>query len=312
MDKPDNRPILVTGGAGFIGRHLVELLVRQGRRVRVVDLKPEPRGLSGVEYFQAELGDGAGLRDLLAGIRIIYHLAWSRIPAEADLDPAGDVSGNVISSIRLFQAAAAAGVAKVVFLSSGGTVYGVARWLPIPEDHPPAPVGVYGINNMVVEKYLEFFRINTGLDYIILRGANLYGEGQDLARPVGAVGNFLNRLLHDDPISIWGDGRVVRDFLYVGDLVRALYLALSYKPAPEDFRTFNVGTGQGRSLLNILEIMQTVTGRTPRLNFLPPRVMDVPKNVLDCRRIAETMGWRPQVEFQEGVGKTWEWLQRGQ
>lgn len=312
MDKADNNLIMVTGGAGFIGHHLVELLVREGRRVRVVDLKPELGNLPGVEYCRADLGNWSGLRDLLAEVKIIYHLARDRTPAEAELNPAGDVAANVISFIRLLQAAAAAAVAKVVFLSSGGTVYGVARRLPIPEDHPLEPKGVYGINNLAMEKYLEFFRLNAGLEYVILRGANPYGEGQDVTRPLGAVGVFLHRLLKDQPIHIWGNGRVVRDYLYVGDLVRALCLVMSYKPVPDGFRIFNVGSSQGRSLLELLEVMQEVTGRPPRINFHPPRVMDVPENVLDCRRIAETLGWRPQVEFKEGVGKTWQWLLREQ
>lgn len=298
--------ILVSGGSGFIGSHLVELLHQRGHLVRVVDLKP-PR-VAGSEYVKMDIRELPQQPEVLESVDILYHLAWNTIPQTSNLDPGADIEDNLCSSVKLLEACVTAGIKKVIFMSSGGTVYGIPRQIPIPEDHPCDPRCSYGITKLGFEKYLEMFRITRGQEYVVLRGSNPYGEGQDFTRPQGAVGVFLYHLQHDLPIEIWGDGRIVRDYFYVGDLARALYRSISYRPPENGVRTFNVGSGYGLSLLELLETMEEITGRTPRLKFLPARPLDVPVNILDCRRIVALLGWRPQVSFSEGLQRTWQWL----
>jgi UDP-glucose 4-epimerase len=306
MVKATPKKVLVTGGAGFIGGHLVDLLVARGHPVQVVDLRPCHR--PGAESRQWDLRRTLPPQ-MLQEVAAVYHLAWSTIPATGDLDPAGDISDNLLSSVQLLESCSAAGVPKVIFMSTGGTIYGAPRQIPIPEDHPLEPRCSYGITKLAVEKYLEFFRRTRGLEYVILRGANPFGEGQDVLRPLGAVGVFLHRLLEDRLIEIWGDGRVVRDYFYVRDLAQALYKALTYQPPENGSRIFNVGSGRGLSLLDLLGVLEEVTGRTPRVQFHPGRSLDVPVNILDCRRIDAALGWRPETDLSEGVRCTWRWLQ---
>lgn len=307
VTKPKEN-VLVLGGSGFIGSHLVELLQERGHRVRIVDLK-SPR-VAGSEYLRMDMKDIPRHPEVLAGVDILFHLAWNTIPQTSNLNPGADIQDNLWASVKLLEACVAAGLKKIIFVSSGGTVYGIPQQIPIPEDHPCEPRCSYGITKLAFEKYLEMFRVTRGQEYVVLRGANPFGEGQDVTRPLGAVGVFLHHLRQDQPIEIWGDGRVVRDYFYVGDLARALYRSMRYQPPEKGMRTFNVGSGYGLSLIELLEVMEEITGKTPRVEFRPGRPLDVPVNILDCRRIAAILGWRPQVSFPEGVHRTWQWLQQ--
>ncbi|MDD3581229.1 MAG: NAD-dependent epimerase/dehydratase family protein [Desulfobacca sp.] len=308
MVKKPKENVLVLGGSGFIGSHLVNLLQQRGHMVRNVDLRPGRIRES--EYVQMDMRDIPQHPEILDGIDIIYHLAWNTIPQTSNQDPGADIQDNLYATVRLLESGVKAGIKKVIFMSSGGTVYGLPQQIPIPEDHPCEPRCSYGITKLAVEKYLELFRVTRGQEYVILRGANPFGEDQDLNRPLGAVGVFLYRTLQGLPIAIWGDGRIVRDYLYVGDLVRALYRVMHYRPPENGVRIFNVGSGVGLSLLELLEVIEEITGSTPQVEFQPARPLDVPVNILDCRRITALLGWRPQISFGEGLQRTWQWLQQ--
>jgi UDP-glucose 4-epimerase len=292
--------VLLVGGAGFIGRHVAARLVTGGREVTVFD-RMAPAGVSGVTVRVGDLADPAALDALLVPGGAVVHLAWTTIPATADRDPAADLADNVLGSVRLLEACSRAGVGRVVFLSSGGTVYGKAARVPIQEGAPTEPIGAYGIGKLAVEKYLALYHRRHGLDSIVLRPANAYGPGQDPRRGQSAATVFAHRALRGEPITIWGDGQVVRDYLYVEDLAEAVGLALDYAPGPDGPRLFNVGTGVGTSLLELLELVGAALGRPPAVERAPARPLDVPVNILDSRRLTDATLWRPRVPLAEGL-----------
>lgn len=298
---------MILGGSGFIGSHLGRLLSQMGHYVRVVDIKPPLCPAD--DYIAMALKDIPLHPSVLDNIEVVYHLAWNSLPKTSNINPSADIDDNLIGSVGLLeQCVINQGVKKVIFISSGGTVYGIPRQVPILEDHPKQPLCSYGITKLGFENYLEMFRVNWGQEYVVIRGSNPYGEGQDFNRPQGVVSVFLHRLMQDKPIEIWGDGRVIRDYIYVRDLALALYRCLDYDQPKNGWRIFNVGSGSGLSLLDIIQEMEKLTGKRARLEFKPSRTLDVPINVLDCQRIESLLNWRPIVSFPEGLRRTWESL----
>lgn len=304
------RCCLITGGLGFLGSHLADRLIAEGCRVRIVDrVRSSPRDRRGarrhVEIVEGALEDPSLLTQSLSGVDYVLHLAWSTVPKSSNDDPAFDVVSNVVASQRLWSACAAEGVSRVVFISSGGTVYGVPRIIPIPETHPTDPLCSYGITKLAAEKYLQLLGRTAGLSHIILRISNLYGEGQRPHKGQGAVSVFLHSIAAGTPISVMGDGLVVRDFLYVGDAVEAI---LSSLRCTTDARVMNLGTGIGTSLRQLLMTMAEVTGVKQRVAFGESRPFDVPANVLDARLAERELDWRPRVDLPEGLEQTWNWV----
>jgi UDP-glucose 4-epimerase len=275
--------------------------VFDNRRNPLVPSQPQAR------LIQADFADARSLQAALQGAEIAFHLVGTTVPQTSIADPLFDIRSNVIPSIVFLHACTRSGVRKVVFLSSGGTVYGVPRQVPIPEMHPTDPISSYGITKLMVEKYLGLFHRLHGLDYAVLRCSNAYGPRQDPLGKQGAIAVFLGRLAGDTPVVIWGDGRVVRDHVYVLDIARAAELAAA---APVQERVLNIGSGVGISLSQLLEVMQEVTGRAPRIEYRDPRGFDVPINVLDISLARHALGWEPGFDLRSGLERTWEWIQR--
>ena len=300
--------VLVTGGNGFIGMHCVDALHAAGWQVRVLDLFERRFGTlpAGVEYIKGDLSNDYTLREALVGVDQVLHLAWASIHEVATRDPLTDIATNLMPSVRLINEAHLAGVQRFVFLSSGGTVYGPAQYLPIDEAHPTNPISAYGITKLTVEKYLQLFYTLHGLDYIILRPSVPYGPGQDPRRRQGAVNVFLYRLAESQPIEIWGDGSVVRDYFFISDLTTAVQMALSITPIHS--RVFNLGGGKGYTIKELLNILQEVTGKNVAIHYLPKRQFDVPNLVLDTAQAKTHLTWAPQLMLEEGVAQTWEWV----
>lgn len=299
---------LVLGGHGFIGSHLVDLLLETDHQVRILDRAP-PRFHAvpiGIEDVQADWKDKKALRTALADVDIVFHLIGTTLPASSNRNPVFDVQSNVVGTLNLLQACVEQGVKRVVFSSSGGTIYGVPQTTPIPETAPTNPISSYGITKLMIEKYLALYHRLHGLDYMIVRGSNPYGERQNPDRPQGAPVVFMGGLARGETITVWGDGSAVRDYVHVHDMARAFLLLAEAQPTGE--RIFNVGSGSGTSLNDLLDLLAQVTGITPRVDYQPARPFDIPVNVLDIRRIGEAVGWRPQIPLEEGLARTWAWV----
>src|SRR5919106_1741365 len=269
---------LVLGGAGFIGSHVAEALAQEGHGVKVFDrphvdrLPLFPRH-KGFEIFTGDFLNPQALSPALRGTEIVFHLVSTTLPKTSNDNPVYDVETNVLGSLRLLALCRDHGVRKVVFISSGGTVYGVPASLPVAEDHATQPISSYGIHKLAVEKYLHLAHRLHGLDYCILRPGNLYGPRQRLDIAQGAVAVFLDRALRARPIQIWGDGSVVRDYVYVGDAVDAILKAARFQGEP---RVFNIGSGIGVSLNQLVAEIGKLLGAAVKVDYADARAVDVP------------------------------------
>jgi len=302
---------LVLGGGGFMGSHLSKALLEQGHAVRIFErpnLKPVqvlPDGKD-VEWVEGDFLNEEDMIRAVAGCPIIFHLISTTLPKSSNDNPVYDVESNLVGTLHMLEAARKAGVRKVLFASSGGTVYGIPREVPITESHPTDPVCAYGVSKLAIEKYLHLYHTLHGLDYCALRIGNPYGEGQRPAASQGAVAVFLNQALNNEVIEIWGDGTVTRDFIYVGDVTSAFLKAMTYSG---EHRVFNVGAGEGRSLNQLLGAIESLVGRPVARRYLPARGFDVPTNVLDIARARAFLDWQPETPFHDGLMRTFKWLE---
>lgn len=301
---------LIVGGNGFIGSHLVDSFVAQRREAVVLDLyerryDPMP---SAVRFIRGDLNQGYLVREALIGVDVVVHLAWATIHETSNEDPASDVIANLVPTLRLIDAAIQAGVKRFVFTSSGGTVYGPARALPVREDHPENPINAYGINKLAVEKYLQMFRHLSGLDFAVLRPSVPYGPRQNPLGRQGAVAVFLHRVANGLPLDIWGNGEITRDYFHVSDLVSALIAAADADLDGE--RVFNIGGSEGVSLNRLVACVEETVGKKAQIRNHPARGFDVPELVLETSRAAEILGWSPSVPMKEGLRDTWEWMSK--
>jgi len=293
---------VVLGGSGFLGQRLCRSLVAEGFRVRSVSRsgfpksQPEP-WFSDVEWIAAPIGTELSVM-ALQNADFVFHLASTTLPSTSNTNMVYDLESNVVATVRILEAAASKRIQRIVFVSSGGTVYGIARQIPIPESHPADPICSYGIHKLTIEKYLQLFRSMNGLDSIILRVANIYGEFQDCGRPLGAIAHFTNRAVNGIPIEIWGDGRITRDYIHVDDVVNALSKAVSYK-GPE--RLFNIGSGRGVSLNQLVELLQQRLSKPVTVNYQSPRSYDVLENVLDISAARRELSWTPRLTLEFGL-----------
>jgi UDP-glucose 4-epimerase len=302
---------LVIGGNGFIGINLVEELLAAGHHVRVFDRYPSRyrQPDARVEYISGDFANHGEVEEAVRGRDCIYHLAYTTLPQSSNEDPMYDVRSNVIDTLQLLQCCVASAVKKVIFISSGGTVYGVPRTTPIKEDHPTEPICSYGISKLTIEKYLQLFHHLHGLEFVVARISNPYGEGQNPNAKQGAVGVFLGNIAQGKPNTIWGDGEVVRDYLYIRDAAQALVRAAEYQPKPDEPRVFNIGSGVGHTLNDIICQIKAVVDVPVEVQFTPARALDVPVNVLDITRAKTYLGWQPKVDLKEGLRQTWSWIQ---
>jgi UDP-glucose 4-epimerase len=299
---------LILGGNGFIGSHLVDKLLAEGDKVRVFDKYPEHfrKPLPGVEYRFGDFGNRGLLAEALEDVDTVFHLISTTLPKTSNDDPAFDVQSNVVETLFLLEQCVARRVKKLVFISSGGTVYGRPRDLPIREDSPTDPECSYGITKLTIEKYLAFFNHLHRLEYVILRPSNPYGERQNPDNIQGAASVFLGKIARGEDIEIWGDGEVVRDYIYIDDLVEGIWRAAG---ADTRSKIFNLGAGIGCSLNRLVDAIRRVTSRDVKVTYRAKRSFDVPRIYLDISRAREELGWSPTIPLEAGIAKTWKFVQ---
>ena len=290
---------LVVGGGGFLGSHLVDLLLAQGHAVRILEVLPRSPldTRERVAWIQGDFLAPTVALEATQGCDVVFHLASTTVPKSANDDPVFDISSNIAGSVNLLQSAVANKVRRVVYISSGGTVYGIPASVPIAESHPTQPVAAYGIGKLAVEKYLHMFHHIHGLQYCVLRLSNPFGPRQRPDKAQGVVTAFLQAVLNGDELPIWGDGSVVRDYMYVTDAAEAMAAA----GASSHCGVVNIGSGRGLSLNDVIGKIEAATGRTARRKYLPGRPFDVPANVLDIRLARSVLAWEPRTPFETGL-----------
>jgi len=301
---------LILGGGGFIGSHLCEALLEQGHCVRILD-RPNLfrfkhfQRVETVEWIDGDFINRNDVDNAVSGCDIIYHLVSTTLPRSSNENPAYDVETNIIGTLHLLEAVRKYKAKKVIFVSSGGTVYGIPKEVPIKESHPTEPICSYGISKLTIEKYMSLFHLLHGIDYCVLRLSNPFGERQRVSAAQGAVAVFLDKALRREVIEIWGDGSVTRDYFHVSDAVSALVKAISYEG---ETRVFNIGSGVGRSLNEILAAIDSLIGTPVKRVYLPSRAFDVPVNILDISKAVSLLNWKPNIPFIEGLSRTAQWL----
>jgi UDP-glucose 4-epimerase len=292
--------LLILGGAGFIGSHLVDALLEQGEEVHVVDdlstgklenLNPA------ASFYKMDICD-SGFGDLICSIRpeVVFHLAAQVSVPRSVHNPYEDARVNVLGTVNLLDACVKAGVKRVVF-SSSAAVYGMPQYLTINEAHPLHTISPYGASKAAAEEYIRLYQRMYGINYIILRYANVYGPRQDAEGEGGVVSIFDRRLASRDALTIFGSGEQTRDFVYIKDIVRANLAAASCSPN----HTVNVSTGEATSINELAQTMISTTNTSVEIIHQPERQGDIQHSVLSPQLALEVMGWKPIYKLKDGL-----------
>lgn len=301
---------VIFGGGGFIGSAIADRLLKDGHELRIFErprVEPYRKFDVGeqVEWVTGDLQSAHDVGVALEGADVVLHLVSTTLPKSSNDDPIYDVQSNLVATLQMLDVMVAKNVRRMIFISSGGTVYGPPEKLPVDEDHPTRPQISYGIVKLAIEKYLLMYQRLHGIRTTILRVANPFGERQRIETAQGAVGVFLHRALTGQPIQIWGDGETVRDYIYIRDVADAFAAALNYAGTES---VFNVSSGAGLSLNSLVANIEQVLGTPVERRYLPARPIDVPVSVLSNRLAMVEMGWSPKVSFSDGLAKTAEWM----
>lgn len=303
---------LVTGGAGFIGSHIVSALLQRGDSVRVLDdfssgrRENLPQADASLEVLEGDLRDAGLVRAAVRDVELVFHLAAFISVSQSMIEPQTCFEINVAGTVGLLEAARLAGVEKVV-LSSSTAVYGDCPLLPIVEDQALRPLSPYALSKKVAELYARLYTQDFGLPVASLRYFNIYGPRQAPDSPyAAAIPIFVDALKTGKPITIFGDGKQTRDFVFVKDVVRANLIAAA-NPAGAG-EVFNICTGVETSILDLLEELSGVAGRNPEVRFGAARPGEIYRSVGDPGRAARVLGFRPEVSLAEGLRQTLEWM----
>lgn len=312
-DDISNSPLhglrcLVLGAGGFLGQALSAALCDRGAVVqgygRISDLDKTRNAR--VIWTNGLFSDLSALARVVDGQEIVFHTLSSTIPESANREPAEDLLANVFSTIKLLDLCRFGSVRKVIFASSGGTVYGMPVVIPTPETASTDPISAYGISKLAIEKYLALYHRVHGLNYQVLRIANPYGPGQSPFKKQGVVAALLHRALSGQPLEIWGTGDVTRDFVHVDDVSNAFLHALHYTG---EHRIMNVGSGQGRSVNQIVNDLHDILNlQDIEITRKSGRAVDVPISILDTELIRRVTSWRPRVSWTSGLRGTAAWM----
>ncbi|MGH7476347.1 MAG: NAD-dependent epimerase/dehydratase family protein [Longimicrobiales bacterium] len=308
------RKVLVTGGAGFIGSHVVDAYVAAGDQVWVVDDlssgRRENLARSAAELVPMDIGDSRLERLFreVGGFELVSHHAAQIDVRKSVAEPREDARVNIDGLLNVLECALRHGTRRVVFVSSGGVVYGEPELLPTPETAPKLPLSPYGVTKLSAEHYLYYYHRVHGLEYGALRYSNVYGPRQDPHGEAGVVAIFCNRLLADEALTIFGDGEQTRDYVFVGDVVAAnLWLSDAALPVASslDERAFNVGTGMETSVNALARTLMRTTGRGAEIQHAEERKGELRRSALDVAKL-RAGGWAPRVALDEGLRRTFE------
>ncbi len=307
--------ILVTGGAGFIGSHVVDRFVEHGHEVVVVDNLSSGRRENlnpDAKFYELDIRDRENLEEVFKREKpdVVDHHAAQISVVNSVENPRFDAEVNILGSLNLIDLSLKYGVGKFIYASTGGAVYGEPVYLPCDERHPVDPLAPYGISKHTVEHYLYMNHVNFGLQYVVLRYANVYGPRQDPHGEAGVVAIFSKRMLEGKEAHIFGDGDQERDFVFVEDVANANLSALEFNKKIKSSLDpiFNVGTGVGTSVNTIFKLIKQFSGFEGNPVYDPPRPGEVYRVYLDIKKIKQEMNWTPEVSLEEGLRLTVEWF----
>lgn len=297
------KTIVITGSSGFLGHHVIKRLALNASYSIVCLDRYEAPFLKeyDVTFVKGDFGERHLLDELFANADYVFHMACTMLPAESNKEPYWDVISNVGGTVQLLECAAKHKVKQVVFMSSGGTVYGTPQCIPIREDHPTNPKCSYGIGKLAVEKYLRFFSLQYGIATCAIRLANPYGEYQNPNSQQGAIAVFIKKIMNGETISIWGDGLCRRDFIYAGDFVDAFCKIIGRTDLTGEL---NIGSGKSHSLIEIVHIIEECLNAKAQIEFLPSRKFDIPVSELDISKAKQILQWEPTTNLHQGISKT--------
>lgn len=305
-----NKKTIIYGGGGFIGSHIAEGLIAEGYDVTIFDkLNFDKRNISHlgkkIKVIEGDFHNEIELKDSIKHAGIVFHLVSSTLPASSNQNPVYDAETNLISTLRLLGECVKHKIEKVIFISSGGTVYGIPEELPIKESHHRRPICSYGIIKKTIEDYLFMYNKLYNLDYNVFRLSNPYGERQNPFVAQGVIPVFLKKMINKETIEIWGDGEVTRDYIYIKDVVKAINKSIN-KKTPSN--VYNLGSGIGYSLNEILVKINRQTGLTPKVRYQKGRDVDVPVNILDVKLLKNELNWKPETGIEQGIRITYDYL----
>ncbi len=292
--------MLILGGAGFIGRNLVKALCVSNINVKVLSLGVNPLPFyPTLEYIEGSFLDKEILDKALDGVTTVYHLISTTNPSSSNLNPVADIGTNLIGLIGLLDLMRVKKINKIVFISSGGTVYGEPLYTPIDINHPLKPICSYGVVKVAMENYLHMYSHLYGIKPTILRVANPYGLGQLAMKGQGVIADFMYKIKAGKSIEVWGDGSSVRDYIYIDDLI-----TLCVKAGFTDkVGVFNVGSGSGNSVKQIISSIELITGLKAKVNYKESRLFDVKSVVLDISETKKVFSWKIDYNLFQGINK---------
>ena len=303
--------VLVSAGAGFVGSHLIEELLSIGVSVVCFDdfstgkRKNLEQFKNKINIIEGDIRNPEIVKTALKDVEQVYHLAAQISVTNSVRNPLLDATININGFITLLNAIQKSSVKRIVYVSTGGAIYGEPENIPAPETTSEEPISPYGLSKLVGEKYLRWFNRTYGLSYAIIRPANIYGPRQDPLGEAGVISIFLGKIHEKQPLEVFGDGSDTRDYIFVKDISKLCITAMN----SEHNDIYNAGTGIRTSLLELISIIEGETTRTTLKKFSPPRPGDVKHISLDIEKAKNALNWAPQTHLKEGIGKTWEWYQ---
>jgi len=299
--------VLVLGGCGFIGSHIVDACLASDYHVSVIDRSAEKfrPPLQGVQYYYEDLLSIGTLKHVIRDADVVIHSISSTNPASSNANPEADVESNLFGMLRLLECMREQQTTRIIFLSSGGTVYGTPKVLPIPEEHPLEPLCSYAAVKLAIEHYLHIYTTLHGFQSTVIRPANPYGPRQWYAGSQGVIANFTAHAIENKPLSLWGTGADVRDFFHVTDLARLCIDCIRSGQTG----IYNAGSGQGHSIQEIIDTLEQIHGSEIGVKRMEKRNFDIPRVVLDITKVQTDLHWLPQIELLPGMHDYYQWLQ---
>jgi UDP-glucose 4-epimerase len=306
-DALRGRLCVLLGGGGFIGTNLARRLAKEGADVRIISRKLSFPGdiPDRVEFRRIDFSETPLVASAIHGADYLFHLVHASIPQTANADAAGDVERSVLPTLRLLDRCRDLRPRRLIYLSSGGTVYGVPVRVPIDESCPTDPISAYGISKLMTEKYVQMFSRQHGFDCSIIRLSNPYGPFQTARNGQGLIAELVRRFICNIPIEVWGDGSIIRDYIYIDDAIDALVKASMTEMASA---IYNVGSGTGTSINELIHALTDIFDRAPPVIHKEARAYDLKCNVLDVKRAVAELRWKPQTDLADGLQRAAAWM----